>query len=134
MNSTEMMERFRQFATADLFFTPSGTNQVSEVIFETELVRIVLTRYESKTDDVEVSLPPLPKSYDMVVLQRFIDIMIETLEYLKRIRVIGFGFESLQEEGILVASGNLSTDTEKHVFEVLKPPYRVYTYSADTQV
>lgn len=138
MNSTEMMERFRQFATADLFFTPNGTSQVSEVIFDTELVRIVLTRYESKTEDVEVdvevSLPPLPKSYDMVVLQRFIDVMIETLEYLKHIRVIGFGFESLQEEGILVASGNLSTDSEKHVFEVLKPPYRVYTYSADTQV
>ena len=125
MNSTEMMSRFRQFAAAGLFSTTSSrTGQVSEVLIETGSVRIVLTRYEGMTEDievdVEVSLPSLPKSYDMAVLQRFIDVMIDILEYLKRLRSIGFGIELLQEEGILVASGSLSTDTKEHVFEVLK--------------
>jgi len=127
MNSIEMMERFRQFAAADLFFLHRPRNLVSEVLLETELVRIVLTRNECITGqievDVEVSLPPLPKSDDMTVLQRFIDVTIETLEYLKRFRVIGFGLELLQEDGILVASGTLSNDTESHVFEVLQPPF-----------
>jgi hypothetical protein len=127
MDSIEMMERFRQFAAADLFFTPSRTRRVSQVLLETEMVRIVLTRYECNTSeievDVEVSLPPLPKSDDMSVLQRFIDVTIATLEYLKRFRTIGFGLELFQDEGILIASGNLSLDVENPVFEVLRPPY-----------
>lgn len=130
-----MMERFRQFAAADLFFLHRPRNQVSEVLLETELIRIVLTRYEYNNDqievDVEVSLPPLPKSDDMTVLQRFIDVTIETFEYLKRFRAIGFGLELLKEEGILVASGTLSTDTESHVFEVLQPPQTPITNLED---
>jgi len=90
---------------------------------EFESLRIVLTRYECKVKDVEVdvevSLPPLPKSYDMTVLQQFIDIMIEILEYLKRLRCIGFGIELVEEVGILVASGTLPTNTKENVFEVL---------------
>ncbi len=126
MNAREIMERFRQFTSADLSSTaPGGASLASEVLLETGSVRIVLTRYEDKTDDievdVEVSLPSLPKSYDTAVFQRFIDVMIEILEYLKRLGSIGFGIELLHEEGILVASGSLSTDAKEQVFEVLEP-------------
>jgi hypothetical protein len=127
MNTYEMMERFRQFASADLSLTtPNRMHQVSEVLLTTSTVRIILTRYEDKAEDievdVEVSLPPLPESSDMAVLQGLIDTMIETLEYLKCLISIGFGLDLLQEEGILIASGRLSTDTKEHVFEVLRPP------------
>jgi len=122
-----MIERFRQFASADLSLSPPNRmHQVSEVLLTTSAVRIILTRCECKREDievdVEVSLPPLPESSDMAVLQGFIDNMIETLEYLKRLIAIGFGLELLQEEGLLVVSGNLSTDTKEYVFEVLRPP------------
>lgn len=124
MNSTEMMERFRQFAAADLFSSvPNAMNQVSEVLFEKQSVRIVLTRHEDIVEDIEVdveiALPSLPKSYEMAVLQRFIDIMIATFEYLKCLISIGFSIELLQEEGMLVASRNLRADTNEPVFEVL---------------
>ena len=126
MNAREIMERFRQFASADLFFATLGEAALaSEVLFETGSLRIVLTRYEGNAEDVEVdievSLPSLPKSYDMAVFQRFIDIMIEILEYLKRLGSIGFGIELLHEEGILVASGRLSIDAKESVFEFLEP-------------
>ena len=118
-----MMERFRQFAAADLSFFQSRMGQVSKVLLETELVRIALTRFEDKVGvvevDVEVSLPPLPKSYDIVVLQRFIDVTIDVLSYLKRLQSIGFGMELLQEEGILIASGCLNSEMKEDVFEVL---------------
>ena len=137
MNSIEIMERFRQFAAADLFFSPSRLGQISEVILETELVRIVLTRYEGNIGevevDVEVSLPPLPKSDDTSALQRFIDVTIETLGYLKCFRSIGFGFELLQEEGILVASGRLSADTDSNVFEVLEPPSQIMANNSEIE-
>ena len=123
MNTQEMMERFRQFAAADLSFFQSRMGQVSKVLLETELVRIALTRFEDKVGvvevDVEVSLPPLPKSYDIVVLQRFIDVTIDVLSYLKRLQSIGFGMELLQEEGILIASGCLNSEMKEDVFEVL---------------
>jgi len=128
MDTHEMMERFRQFASADLSFTtPNRMHQISEVLLSTSVVRIILTRYEDKAEDievdVEVSLPPLPESSDIVLLQGFIDTMIETLEYLKHLIFIGFGLDLVQEEGILVVSGNLSKDTEEHMFEVLRPPH-----------
>jgi hypothetical protein len=124
MDSHEIMERFRQFTAADLFSkAPGGTTLASEVLFETGSVRMVLTRYEDNVEeaevDIEVSLPSLPRSYDKAVFQRFIDVMIEILEYLKRLGSIGFGIELLREEGLLVASGSLSTDAKEHVFEIL---------------
>ena len=127
MNSTEMMKRFRRFASADLFATtPNRMHPVSEVLLKTGTVRIILTKYECRTEsldiDVEVSLPALPETSDAMSMQEFIDSVIANLEYLKRLTSIGFGLEMLQEEGILVASAALSVDTEEYVFKALKPP------------
>jgi hypothetical protein len=127
MNSTEMMERFRQFASADLSLTtPNRMNLVSEVLLTTSTVRIILTRDKYKTEsldvDIEVSLPFLPVTSDVVSMRGYIDGVIAILEYLKRLTFIGFGLEMLQEEGMLIASTTLSMETEEHVFKVLKPP------------
>ena len=127
MNSTEMMKRFRRFASADLFVTtPNRMHQVSEVLLKTIAVRIVMTRYERKVEsldiEVEVSLPLFPITSDVISIQEYIDSAIANLEYLKRLTSIGFGLEMLQEEGILVASAALSVDTEEYVFKALKPP------------
>jgi hypothetical protein len=127
MNPTEMMERFRRFASADLFVTtPNRMHQVSEVLVETDAVRIVLTRFEDRTEsldvDIEVSLPILPETSDAMSMEKSIDRVIATLEYLKRLASIGFDLEILREEGILIASAALSVNTEKDVFEVLGPP------------
>ncbi|MFW9806431.1 MAG: hypothetical protein ACFFFK_06850 [Candidatus Thorarchaeota archaeon] len=73
--------------------------------------------------DVEVSLPLLRESSGMVVLQEFIDTMIEILEYLKNLIFIGFELELVQEEGILVVSSCVNKGTEEHVFEILVPPH-----------
>ncbi|MFW9910922.1 MAG: hypothetical protein ACFFEU_00495 [Candidatus Thorarchaeota archaeon] len=127
MNSTEMMERFRRFASTDLFITtPNRMHQVSETLLKTNAVRIILTRDERRTEsldvEVEVSLPFLPETSDATSIQEYIDSAIATLEYLKRLTSIGFGLEVVQEEGILIASAALSVDTEDYVFKVLKPP------------
>jgi len=127
MNSTEMMERFRRFASADLFLTsPNRMHQVSEVLLKTSTVRIILMRYECRAEgldvDVEVSLPSLPETSDSVSLRNAIDSIITTLEYLKRLTSIGFGLEILQEEGLLIASAVLSRDTKEDVFKALEPP------------
>ena len=127
MNSTEMVERFRRFALADLSLTiPNRTHQVSEVLLETRAVRIILTRYDCRTEslnvDVEVSLPFLPKTSDAVSMQDYVDSVIATLKYLKRLTSIGFGLEIIQEEGVLIASAVLSIDTEEYVFKALEPP------------
>jgi hypothetical protein len=127
MNSTEMMERFRRFVSADLPITASNRmHQVSEVLLETNTVRIVLTRYETRTEDVdvdiEVALPFLPATSDAVSIQEYIDGVITILEYLKRLAFIGFGLEILQEEGTLIASTALHADTEEIVFKALEPP------------
>ena len=127
MNSTEMMERFRRFVSADLFLTsPNRMHQVSEVLLKTSAVRIILTRYEYRTEDIdvdiEVSLPSLPDTSDVTSMQESIDGVIATLEYLKRLISIGFGLETLQEEGILIASAVLSKDTKEYVFKALEPP------------
>ena len=127
MNSTEMIERFRRFVSADLFLTsPNRMHQVSEVLLKTGAVRIILTRYEYRTEgvdvDIEVSLPFLPDTSDVTSMQESIDSVIATLEYLKRLTSIGFGLEMLQEEGILIASAVLSGDTKEHVLKVLEPP------------
>lgn len=127
MNTHEMMERFRQFASADLsFIIPNRMHQVSEVLLKTDVVRIILTRYDYRTEsldvDVEVSLPLLPATSGIMSTQEYIDSVITTLEYLKRLIFNGFGLEVLQEEGILVASAALSLDTREHVFKALKPP------------
>lgn len=127
MNPTEMMERFRRFASADLFVTtPNRMHQVSEVLVETDAVRIVLTRFEDRTEsldvDIEVSLPILPETSDVMSMEKSIDRVIATLEYLKRLASIGFDLEILREEGILIASAALSVNTEMDVFEVLGPP------------
>jgi hypothetical protein len=127
MNPTEMMERFRRFASADLFVTaPDRMHQVSEVLVETDALRIILTRYENRTEsldvDVEVSLPILPETSDAMSMEKSIDRVIATLEYLKRLAFIGFDLEILREEGILIASAALSVNTEKDVFEVLGSP------------
>ena len=127
MNSTEMMERFRRFASADLFLTsPNRMDQVSEVLLKTSTVRIILMRYECRAEgldvDVEVSLPSLPETSDSVSLRNAIDSIITTLEYLKRLTSIGFGLEILQEEGLLIASAVLSRDTKEDVFKALEPP------------
>jgi len=127
MNSTEMMERFRRFASADLSLsTPNRMHQVSEVLLKTSAVRIILTRYEYRTEDldidIEVSLPSLPETSNVTSMQESIDRVIATLEYLKRLTSIGFGLEMLQEEGILIASAVLSKDTKEYVFQALEPP------------
>ena len=127
MNTHEMMERFQRFATANLSFnTPNRLHQVSEVLLKTETVRIILTKDEYRTEsldvDIEVSLPSLPETSDVRVLQESIDSIIANLEYLKRLTSIGFDLNVLQEEGILIASTALSLDTQEHVFKVLKPP------------
>ena len=131
MNTTELMQRFRQFSTADLSFSPSDTGTISEVIFETKSLRIVLTRYSSKPDeievDVEVPLPPLQKTNDIDVFKKFMDVMIDILEYLNRLRSSGFSIQLLREEGILVASGNLRADADEPVFEVLGFLNRTWT-------
>ncbi|MFX1262800.1 MAG: hypothetical protein ACFFAZ_11980 [Promethearchaeota archaeon] len=128
MNSTEMMERFRQFASADLFtITPNRMHQVSEILLKTGAIRIILTRYEYRTEsldvDIEVSLPFLPATSDVTSIEEYIDSMIATLEYLKRLAFIGFDLETLQEEGILIASTAFSVDTEESVFKALEPPH-----------
>jgi len=127
MNSTEMMERFRRFASGDLFLTPPNRmHQVSEVLLKTSAVRIILTRYEYRTEDldvdIEVSLPFLPETSDVTSMQESIDSVIATLRYLKRLISIGFGLEMLQEEGILIASAVLSKDTKEYVLKALEPP------------
>lgn len=127
MNSTEMMERFRRFASTDLFLTsPNRMHQVSEVLLKTSTVRIILMRYEYRAEgldvDVEVSLPSLPETSDSVSLQNAMDSVIANLEYLRRLTSIGFGLEILQEEGLLVASAVLSKDTKEDVFKALEPP------------
>ena len=127
MNSTEMMERFRRFAQADLF--PISFNKmhlVSEILLKTSTVRIILTRYEYRTEDlgidIEVSLPSLPKTSDVTSMQESIDRVIAALEYLNGLISIGFDLEILQEEGILIASTVLSKDTKEDVFKALTPP------------
>ncbi len=127
MNSTEMMERFRRFVRADLSHsTPNRMRQVSEVLLETNTVRIIMTRYEYMAEDldvdIEVSLPSLPETSDVTFLQESIDSIITNLEYLKRLVSIGFGLDTLQEEGILIASAVLSKDTKEDVFKSLEPP------------
>jgi len=127
MNSTEMMERFRRFAQADLSFsTPNRMHQISEVLLQTRAVRIILTRYEYRTEDldidIEVSLPSLPETSNVTSMQESIDSVIGTLKYLKHLTSIGFGLEMLQEEGIMIASAVLSKDTEENVFKALEPP------------
>ncbi len=127
MNSIEIMERFRRFASADLFLTPPNRlHQISEVILETRTVRIILMKYEYRVDeievDVEVFLPSLPETSDLASLHESIDNVIATLEYLKRLISIGFGLDLLQEEGILIASAVLSIYTDENVFKALEPP------------
>lgn len=122
-----MMERFRRFASTDLFLTsPNRMHQVSEVLLKTSTVRIILMRYEYRAEgldvDVEVSLPSLPETSDSVSLQNAMDSVIANLEYLRRLTSIGFGLEILQEEGLLVASAVLSKDTKEDVFKALEPP------------
>ena len=100
MNSTEMMERFRRFASADLSVTtPNRMHQVSEVLFKTDTVRIILTRDEHRTEsldvDIEVSLPFLPVSCDAISIQRYIDSVIAILEYLRHLISYGFRLEML---------------------------------------
>lgn len=121
-----MMERFRRFACADLSLTtPNRMNQVSEVLLETSTVRIILTRYIGRTEDldvdIEVSLPSLSKTTDATSIEEYIDSMIATLEYLKHLTSIGFGLELLQEEGILIASAVLSKSAEENIFKALEP-------------
>jgi hypothetical protein len=126
MNSTGMMERFQQFATADLFSSNvTGRRQVSQVLHETDPVRIVLTRYEAKENlyiDVEVSLPSLKETSDAEEIRESIDKVMNTLEYLRRLIDIGFNLELMREEGIFIASKELDLDTPEHVFEVLQFP------------
>ncbi|MFW9974213.1 MAG: hypothetical protein ACFFDQ_02955 [Candidatus Thorarchaeota archaeon] len=127
MNSTEMMERFRRFASAGLFIINlNQMHQVSEVLLKTSTVRIILTRYECRAEDldvdIEVSLPSLPETSDVTLLQESVDSIIANLEYLKRLASIGFGLDMLQEEGILIASAVLSEDTKEDVFKLLEPP------------
>ena len=127
MNSTEMMERFQRFISADLsVITPNRIHQVSEILLETDTVRIILTRYEDRTEevdvDIEVSLPFLPATSDATSIQEYIDSVITILEYLKHLAFIGFGLEILQEEGTLIASTVLRADTEENVFKALRPP------------
>jgi hypothetical protein len=127
MNTSEMIERFQRFASADL--SPLFSNrmhQVSEILLETYTVRIILTRYEYRKDgidiDIEVSLPSLPATSDVASIQEPIDRVIAALEYLKRLISIGFGLELLREEGILIASAVLSRDTNEYVFRAIEPP------------
>lgn len=127
MNSTEMMERFRRFASADLFLTsPNRMHQVSEILLMTSAVRIILTRYEYRMEgidiDIEVSLPLLPETSNATSMQESIDGVVATLEYLKQLISMGFSLEMLQEEGILIASTVLSKDTEESVFKAIEPP------------
>ncbi len=121
------MERFRRFASADLSLTPPNRmNQVSEVLLTTSTIRIIMTRYGNRTEsldiDIEVSLPFLPLTSDVVSIQGYIDSVIAILEYLKRLAFMGFSLETLQEEGMLIASVTLSADIEEHVLKALKPP------------
>ena len=127
MNSTEMVERFRRFALADLSLTiPNRTHQVSEVLLETRAVRIILTRYDCRTEsvniDVEVSLPFLSETSDVVSMQDYVDSVIAALEYLKHLISMGFNLEIIHEEGVLTASAVLGVDTEEYVFKALEPP------------
>jgi hypothetical protein len=127
MNSTEMMKRFQRFASADLSTAVSNRmNQVSEVLLKTDTVRIILTREECRTEsldvDIEVSLPFLRANSNAISIQRYIDRVIVILEYLRRLTLIGFSMELLQEEGIFVASTALGVDTEESVFQALMPP------------
>ncbi len=127
MNPAEMMKRFRRFASADLFIsTTERMQQVSEVLLETDAVRIILTRYEDRTEsldvDIEVSLPLLPTASDTTSIGEYIDSAIASLEYLKRLTLVGFCLEMFKEEGILIASTALSVNTEECVFEALRPP------------
>jgi hypothetical protein len=126
MNSTGMMERFQQFATADLFSSNvTGRRQASQVLHETDPVRIVLTRYEAEENldiDVEVSLPSLKETSNAEEIRDSIDKVMNTLEYLRRLIDIGFNLELMREEGIFIASKELALDTPEHIFEVLQFP------------
>ena len=127
MDSSEMVERFRRFALADLSLTiPTRTHQVSEVLLETRAVRIILTRYDCRTEslnvDIEVSLPFMPETSDVVSMQEYVDSVIAALEYLKRLISMGFDLEIIHEEGVLIASAVLSVDTEEYLFKALEPP------------
>jgi hypothetical protein len=127
MSSTEMMERFRRFASVGLSTTVfNRMNQVSEILLKTDTVRIILTREECRTEsldvDIEVSLPFLRANSNAISIQRYIDRVIVILEYLRRLTLIGFSMELLQEEGIFVASTALGVDTEESVFQALMPP------------
>jgi hypothetical protein len=127
MNSTEMMERFQRFASADLSLaTPNRMHQVSEVLLKTSTIRIIMTRNEHEEEsldvDIEVSLPSLPETSDVSAMRKSIDSLIVTLEYLRHLISMDFDLEMLQEEGLLIASATLSKDTREEMFEALKPP------------
>ncbi|MFW9918146.1 MAG: hypothetical protein ACFFED_00955 [Candidatus Thorarchaeota archaeon] len=127
MNSTEMMERFRRFVHADLSHIVSNRrHQLSEILLETSTVRIILTRYVDKIDDIEVdieaSLPSLSATSDTSVIQETIDRLIAILEYLKNLGAMGFSLEIFEEEGILTASGFLKKNADEELFKALEPP------------
>ena len=128
MNSIQMMERFRRFASADLsLIAPNRKQQVPEILLKTKTVRIILTRYEYRAEDldieVEVTLPALPKTSNATSIRKFIDKVIARLEYLKRLASLGFSLELLHEEGILIASAVLSKDVKQDMFRALEPPH-----------
>jgi len=122
-----MKERFLRFVETDLSrIPPNRMQQVSEVLLETRTVRIILTRYAYRKEDldidIEVSLLSLPATSDISRMQSSIESQIAILQYLKRLTFMGFSLEILQEEGILIASTVLNRDTKEEVFMALEPP------------
>ena len=103
----------------------SGSEEVATLIHRTPWVRILLEHdrqeNESFSIEVEVSLPEFEQTYEGDTSQ-VIDALSEHLQYLQRLRDVGFELCVIGDGSIFCASKELDEFPNENLFTVLIPP------------
>ena len=102
----------------------NGSEEIATLIYRTPWVRILLEHDRQESDsyfiEVEVSLPESTQRDEDS--SRIIDTLSEHLQYLQKLRAVGFELCVIGTGSIFCASKELQGSPEDNLFTALVPP------------
>ncbi|MFW9802925.1 MAG: hypothetical protein ACFFFC_09750 [Candidatus Thorarchaeota archaeon] len=118
-----LKEKFDE--AASILREAAGSDEVATLIHRTPWVRILLEYNEHAGDAffivVEMSVPEIPDLIELDSSELF-DQLSKHLEYLKRLRDVGFELSVIKADCIYCASKELRDTPDDNLFTVLIPP------------
>jgi hypothetical protein len=125
VQASDLKQRFQHISRTSF----ADTEELVELLFETEWIRILVVRNRKKpaefSIEVELALPSRviePGKAQGDKAHEFVDRTIEHLKYLLQLEEVGLDLGVVSKDGIWSATATMSSAPSNSFFESLVPP------------